>query len=104
MKNENYIFFAKSEVLGSETGKAKEANKSGTQKIETFQSNSKFEFDTEAVDLKKSELTGGYYYTSGAKPKANATLDGIWIRVYQDGNMIAEFSQPNDVKTTKKWK
>ena len=47
---------------------------------------------TDPVELSKSNLVGHWHYESGAKPNAQGTLVGLAIRVYQGGQLFAEFT------------
>ena len=98
-----YIFYSKTDVAGSASGQAKEAHKTGSKKIDNFKANANFEFDTAEAELTKSQLVGGYQWANGAKARARASLSGIWIRIYQDGKMLAEFSDPDGLKAKEKW-
>jgi len=52
-------------------------------------------FSTDPVKLSKSNLVGHWHYESGAKPNAQGTLVGLAIRVYQGGQLFAEFANPS---------
>lgn len=99
----HYAIFTKNEVAGSKTGAAKQSKVTGKKEIEKLRNTEKFEFDTESVDLNKTQLIGGWYYGNGAKPRARASITGIWIRLLKDGAVIAEYTEPNNLKTKEKW-
>lgn len=98
-----YAIFAKNEVAGSKTGAAKQSRVTGKKEIEKLRNTEKFEFETESVDLNKTQLVGGWYYGNGAKPRARASITGIWIRLLKDGAVIAEFTEPDNLKSKEKW-
>ncbi|MDP9292503.1 MAG: hypothetical protein M3O82_09095 [Verrucomicrobiota bacterium] len=99
----HYAIFSKCEVAGSKTGAAKQSKVTGKKEIEKLRNTEKFEFDTESVDLNKTQLIGGWYYGNGAKPRARASITGIWIRLLKDGAVIAEYSEPANLKSKQKW-
>jgi len=45
--------------------------------------------------MSKSNLVGYWHYESGAKPNAQGTLVGLAVRVYQGGQLFAEFANPS---------
>jgi len=97
-----YITFYKTEQLGSKAPPTQK-HKSGASKIETIKGHEKAAFKTDAVELKKSSLSGGYTYADGAKISVQDALVGLWIRVYQNGAQIAEFAKPTSLVTKEKW-
>ena len=97
-----YIIFFKQEQLGSLAG-ARLERQTGSARIDTIKGNDKVEFSTVAVKLQKASLGAGYSYDNGAKSDANANLAGLWIRVYQNGNLIAEMSRPSNLPSKEKW-
>jgi len=52
-------------------------------------------FSTDPVELSKSNPVGHCHYESGAKPNLQGTLVGLAIRVYQDGQLFAELTNPS---------
>lgn len=98
-----YLIYFKNEVFGSKTGQAKEERLSGSMLIENLKANASFEFDTVKAELTKSQLVGGYYWKSGAKGRTRASLTGLWVRLFREGKMVAEYSEPDSLKTKDKW-
>jgi hypothetical protein len=101
-----YIIFYKHEELGVK-GPPKKLTKKGDYTIASIDSLAKTSFDTDSVTLKKTALVGsggGYtFFTNGAKPTAADSLSGIWVRVYQNGNLYAEFAYPAGLSSTEQW-
>ena len=101
-----YIVFYKHAELGVK-GAPRKLTKGGTQSIAALNAFAKTSFDTVAVTLTKSTLvgpSGGYsYFTNGAKPTAADTLAGMWIRVYQNGSLFAEYAYPAELKSSETW-
>ena len=52
-------------------------------------------FSTDSVELSKPNLTGHWHHETGAKPNAQGTLVGLAVRVYQGGQLFAEFANPS---------
>jgi len=101
-----YIVFYKHEQLGIKAPPQKK-QLSGTYPIDKIDSLGKVSFDTSPVVLTKALLigeVGSYtYFTNGAKPKAEDSLTGIWIRVYRNGSLFAEHAQPSELTSREKW-
>ncbi len=81
--------FFKQEELGTVAG-ARLGRQTGSAKIDAIKGNDKASFDTVAVKIQKASLGGGYSYKNGGKTDAEGNLAGLWIRIYQNGNLIAE--------------
>ena len=97
-----YLIFYKQEELGSTAG-PRLGRQAGSVKVAVINGNDKAEFNTVAVQLQKATLEGFRYYANGASPEANASLYGLWIRIYQNENMIAEMSKPANLPGKEKW-
>jgi hypothetical protein len=63
--------------------------------IDSLKSHEKKSFNTNPVELNKSNLVGHWHYESGAKPNAQDTLVGLVVRVYQGAQQFAEFANPS---------
>ena len=96
-----YVIFFKQEQLGVKTAPTPRTQ-TGTSNIASLRSHEKTAFHTDPVELKKSNLVGNWHYTSGAKPNAHDTLVGIAIRVFQNGQQIAEYANPSNL-AREKW-
>jgi hypothetical protein len=101
-----YIIYYKHEELGVK-GPAQKKTKTGTYSIDKIASLGKTSFDTDSVTLSKSALVGpmgGYsYFGNGAKSSVADTLAGLWVRIYKDGNLFAEYSYPAGLTSSETW-
>jgi hypothetical protein len=91
-----YAIFLTREKLGSKAADKPEQQK-GSFTIDVLQPHEKKTFTTVAAELKKSNLVGNWIYTSGAKPNAQDALVGLALRVYQNGQVFAEFANPSNL-------
>jgi len=103
-----YVIYYKQEKLGIKAPPRKQT-KTGTFTIDSVDSLGKTSFDTVSVPLTRAVLVGsdvgGYdYFPNGAKPTAEDTLTGIWIRIYKDGSQFAEFAYPAGLTSSEQWK
>jgi hypothetical protein len=97
-----YIIFFRQETLGSKAA-ARLGRKSGSNTIDSIKAHDKTTFDTENVELKQTRLIGNYIFMNGAKPNAEGRLAGLWVRVYQQGKLLAELCRPPQLSSKEKW-
>jgi hypothetical protein len=98
-----YVVFIKREELGQKRGAGRIDRTSGSTKADVIKGHSKFTFTTEPVDMNKGNLGAGWYYESGGRTKAEDKLCGIWLRAYQNGAQVAEFTRPSGLAAKQKW-
>jgi hypothetical protein len=98
-----YAVFGSQETLGAKDAPARDITVTGAKTIPELKNNGRFAFDTEPLSLEKAQLGGGYYYPSGGDAKARAAVNGIWVRVFKDGEMIAEYASPSTLSKTREW-
>jgi hypothetical protein len=97
-----YVVFTKQPQAGGPTviGANAELNRhAGTADVKALKNGERVTFTTEPVLLKTSELDASYYYTSGASSTARGALRGLWIRVFVGGQLVAEYTDPAELKT-----
>lgn len=102
-----YIIFYKQEQLGVK-GPPRKKTESGSYTISSIDSLGKTSFDTNTVKLTRASLIGNdpgsyYYFANGAKTTTEDTITGIWVRLYQNGNVFAEYAYPAGLTTTETW-
>jgi hypothetical protein len=89
-----YVIFFTQEQLGVKAAPTKR-QQSGSFTIDVLKGHQKKMFSTNPVELHKSNLVGRWIYTDGAKPNAQDKLAGLAVRVYQGGELFAEFANPS---------
>jgi hypothetical protein len=101
-----YIIFYKKEQLGIK-GPARKETKTGSYTITSIDSLGTASFDTDTVQLTRAALIGDpgsyLYFANGAKPTAEDTITGIWVRLYKDGNLFAEYAYPSGLTSSETW-
>jgi hypothetical protein len=76
----------------------------GATKIPSLGNGEKFKFDTQPVELDKEELKAGWHYTNkSTKEKVADALQGYWLRILKDGQVVFEFQNPPELKKKAKW-
>jgi ABC-type glycerol-3-phosphate transport system substrate-binding protein len=76
----------------------------GSTKIPSLGNGAKFKFDTDPVELDKEELKAGWHYTNKSnKEKVADALQGYWLRILKDGQVVFEFQYPPELTKKVKW-
>jgi hypothetical protein len=96
-----YVIFFTQEQLGVKAAPTKR-QQSGSFTIDSIKSHEKKSFSTNPVELNKSNLVGNWIYSDGAKPNAQDKVVGLGVRVYQGGQVFAEFANPSTL-LREKW-
>lgn len=96
-----YAIFYTEEKLGVKADPAPQ-HQNGTFSIPALKSREKKSFTTDQVELNKANLVGNWIYRSGAKPNAQDKLVGLAIKVFQNGQLFAEYANPSNL-SKEKW-
>ena len=91
-----YVILYTHEKLGQKAS-AKPERKTGSFPIATLKARETLTLKTDALELDKANLVGGYIYPSGAKPNAEDKLVGVVLRVEQNGQVFAQFANPSSL-------
>jgi hypothetical protein len=91
-----YAIFFKKEKQGSKEAPI-QSHQNGSFQIPSIRSHEKQTLKTDSVELKKSHLAGAYHYANGGRIKAEDTLVGVAIRIYQNGQQLAEYANPSNL-------
>jgi hypothetical protein len=89
-----YVIFFKQEKLAVKDA-ATTRRQSGSVTIGLLKPHEKKSVTTNSVELDKTQLVGNYYYPDGGRQKAQDTLGGLWVRVYQNGQQLVEYANPS---------
>ncbi len=89
-----YVVFSKHEKFGSKDP-AEMKRATGSLSIGSLKPHEKRSFSTNPVEISKTQLDGDYYFPSGGKEKAQDSLVGCWVRVFQNGQQAAEYANPS---------
>ena len=97
-----YIVFYKQDQIGVKSAVTLK-RQTGSGIIPALPSSGKEIYTTDHLKLKKEVLNGNYYFASGAKNRAEDCASGIWIRLYQNGTIVAETVSPLSLTNKEKW-
>lgn len=75
----------------------------GMVTIGTLAPGSKRDLQTKPLELDITQLKPGYHYSGTNKRRVEDSLEGIWIRILQDGETIAEFANPSRLPEKQPW-
>lgn len=89
-----YVVFFKKEKFGS-TDPAESQRQSGSVGVGSLKPHEKKSVATTAVELHKTLLDGDYYFPSGGKERAQDSLVGVWVKVFQNGQQLTEYANPS---------
>lgn len=98
-----YMLFYE-EVQPGSTDKPSTLHVKGKETLANLESNRPVTFETQPVQLAKSELDGNVYWTSGAKSRAKDSVAGLWIRAFAGDKLIGEYANPSTVTKKFDWK
>jgi len=98
-----YVIFVERQRLGEKKDKDTIERIPGSGKVKALSRKEPFQIaPTSEFELHKRELVGGYYYANGGREKVEDNVAGIWVKVLQEGKVIAEYANPSTV-TKRGW-
>ncbi len=89
-----YTVFFKQEKQGSKEAPM-QVHQNGTFTLPVLKPHEKQTFTTDSVELRKSNLVGEFHYANGGRIRAEDTLAGLAVRIYQNGQPWAEYANPS---------
>ncbi len=89
-----YVIFSTHEKFGS-TDPAEQKRTTGSMSVGSLKPHEKRAVKTNAVELDKTQLDGNYYFPTGGKQKAQDSLVGVWVKVFQNGQQLTEYANPS---------
>ena len=98
--NVEYVIFVQRQKLGQKmTDPAHVDRIVGSQNVDVLNNREPKSVTTTDFTLHKATLGGGWTYTNGGRLRAEDSVLGVWVRVSQNGQMIAEYINPSSVKS-----
>ena len=96
-----YMVFYTTAELGSKEAPLQQ-HQSGNFAIDALRPQERKGFTTTPVELDKSHIIGRRHYVHGGRIKAEDTLVGVWVRVYQGERIVGEYANPTTL-TREQW-
>jgi len=75
----------------------------GTASLENIGQFGSGVFEMEPVEMRYFRLQPGWRYVDGGRRSARDSIEGIWIRFYENGLLVGEFQQPTAFFRTREW-
>jgi hypothetical protein len=98
-----YLIFVERQKLGERKEKDTIDRITGSAKVEPLSRNTMVRtVSTSEIVLAKQSLGGGMYYVNGGRQKVEDNIVGVWVRVLNEGKVIAEYTNPSTV-TKRGW-
>jgi hypothetical protein len=100
-----YIVFLKPDAVGEKVmiNKVKLKRKQGTQSVPLIKNFEKYTFMTDSMTITGTQLEAGWYWANGANARAKDRLNGLWMRIFVDGQQVSEFINPPALKDKESW-
>lgn len=100
----DYRFFVFQNTVGANRrSEGRDIRISGSEIIEAFSPRAELTLETRKADMRDTELKPGYYWADGGRAKSSDSLKGIWIRVYHNDKLVAEFANPTAIPEREDW-
>ena len=98
-----YMLFVKRQELGQKQGLDSVEKIKGKASIPALKAQEKTKVATSAVNLRHQELEAGWSYDNGGSAKADDTVSGVWVKLFQGEKEVGEYIDPPTVKEKYKW-
>lgn len=99
-----YVIYWRDEVLASDPDEPGELIKvPGKIKIENLAPNETNKMTTESVVISTDTLADNYFFTNGGKRVAKDKMEGIWVRIYRNDQLLIETARPEFIMKRYEW-
>ncbi len=96
-----YVIFVQREQFGTKAAPSVQ-KEHGSVTVETLKPHEIKAVTTNSIELNMTGLDGHYYFPSGGNRKAQDSLAGCWVRIYQAGQQVGEYANPSTL-LREKW-
>jgi len=98
-----YLIFVERQKLGETKDKDTVDRITGTAKVPPLNRKAMVQTaTTNEIVLARQALVGDYYYANGGRRKVADNVLGVWVKVLNEGKVIAEYTNPSTV-TKRGW-
>lgn len=77
--------------------------KTGSEIVGILAPGKSIELRSPSLTIAKSELQADVAYLDGSKSRKSDSMEGIWIRVLKDGQILTQFSRPSRILEEDEW-
>jgi hypothetical protein len=98
-----YVIFVERQKLGQPKESDTIERITGDGKTEPLSATARFQsVNTNEFELWERSLVGDFYYTNGGRRKVLDNVKGVWVKVFHEGKMVAEYANPSTI-TKRGW-
>lgn len=90
-------------VAAQKRSEGRQVQKKGAIKVDKLVANAETELKTEAFPMLETELEPGYVWRGGGQCKSKDHLDGIWVKIFVDGEEVYEIAGPEAMLRNEVW-
>ncbi len=98
-----YVVIVKRQELAEKTGSDHLEVVKGEANVTPLKKGESFSADTTEIELRQQTLNAHYRYKSGGQTRASDAIAGVWVKVFSGTNLVAEYANPETVKSKFKW-
>lgn len=99
-----YVVFVERQRPGEQKGAEHVERVTGSKPVAAIKSHQKATVDTDTFTMKHAQLASGWSYKNGGKAVAKDSIKGVWVRVYEGTNVVAEYVNPSTIRAREQWK
>lgn len=103
LKAEYRFFLFQNQIAADKRSDGELKRFKGDVKISSLSAYGKYEFETEQAEMTETDLKAGWHWEGGGKGQSQDELKGIWVRIYKDKEVIAEFANPSNLSEKEDW-
>ena len=92
-----YIMRVERTAQGKQEDRKSEIWKSGTEKNLSINDREEKEFETNRIELVETNLKPGWFYIEGGPGKARDKMDGLYLAVFHEGEVVREYALPSGI-------
>lgn len=99
----DYVIYAETEERKNTGLRAILSQETGSSIMELLPANGRASIKTVPILTRKTDLKGTAAWTDAAGDRQPIDLKGVWVRVYQNGEMVFENATPASLATANTW-
>ena len=99
-----YIIYVKRQLLGQKHGDDKLSEVLGSADVEAIAPNTSTSIAMPEIALNQANLDAGYSFRSGGQTKAQDSVVGVWVKLFDGDKVVAEYLSNTTLKNKHEWK
>lgn len=90
-------------VAAEKRSEGRQVRKKGELKVAKLAADAETELKTVAFKMLETKLEPGYVWLGGGQRKSKDHLDGIWVKIFVDGEEVYEIARPETMLRNEVW-